>query len=198
MGFGHLVNRGEGGVIIANVDMIAGEGFTLRETTPADAELLLRWHKDPQIHRHWERRPLTEQEIADKYLGARAPEVRCFVIESSENRPIGFIQYAHLDSGDVGLDMFLLPGARGGGVGPRVASDLARHLVDSGTARRVTVDPLLSNTRAVRAWEKAGFKEQARIQSGDHGEPAVLMVFRGRAFGRRPPRTRSGRCPGVG
>ena len=76
------------------------------------------------------------------------------------------------------MDMFLIQSARGAGLGRRVASHLARDLLANG-ATRVTVDPLLSNPRAIRAWERAGFKKHADIECGDHGEPAVLMVFQG-------------------
>lgn len=162
-----------------SVETIETDEFAMRPTRPDDLSLLLAWHSDPDVYRFWDRRPLTEEEITHKYLGDRLPDVRCFIIESPPGHSVGFIQHADLDQpGEVGIDMFLVPNARGKGLGPRVASHLARHMLANGAAR-VTVDPLLSNPRAIRAWEKAGFKEQSPIESGDHGEPAVLMVFQG-------------------
>jgi aminoglycoside 6'-N-acetyltransferase len=157
---------------------LTGAGFALRETSVGDAQLLLMWHADPEVNRYWDRRPLTYEEVAAKYLGARAPEVRCFIIQGEKREPIGFIEYAYLEpAGDVGLDMFLIPNSRGRGLGPKVASFLAQHLLTTGAAQRVTVDPLLSNQRAIRAWNKAGFRERSPIDQGDHGEPAILMEF---------------------
>jgi RimJ/RimL family protein N-acetyltransferase len=116
---------------------LAGAQFTLRETSADDAELLLQWHVDPEVNRYWDRRPLTQKEVAAKYLGARAPEVRCFIIQAEKREPIGFIQYAYLESdGEVGLDMFLIPSSRGRGLGPKVASFLAQHLLTTGAAQR--------------------------------------------------------------
>lgn len=159
------------------MEAIEAEDFVMRPTEPDDLPRMVAWHSDPDIHRFWDRRPLTEEEITRKYLGGRLPGVHCFIIESPPGQAVGFIQHADLDEpAEVGIDMFLIPSARGKGLGPRVASHLARHILANG-AIRVTVDPLLSNPRAVRAWEKAGFKEQSPIESGDHGEPAILMVF---------------------
>lgn len=87
----------------------AGE-FEIRPTGTDDLPLLLAWHSDPDIHRFWDRRPLTEEEIVHKYLGGRLPSVRCFIIESPPAHAVGFIQHADLDQpGDVGIDMFLVP-----------------------------------------------------------------------------------------
>ena len=40
----------------------------------------------------------------------------------------------------------------------RAARALARHTCGTLGWRRVTVDPAVTNIRAVRAWEKAGFR----------------------------------------
>ncbi|MDQ3958323.1 MAG: acetyltransferase [Actinomycetota bacterium] len=165
-------------------DRVEGDGFVVRTTSSHDVPLLVAWHADPEIHRFWERRPLTEAEVAADYVDGATPGLRCFVIEAPPGKPVGFIQYAELDEpGAVGIDMFLVPAARGRGLGPRVARHLTQQLLDRGVAKRVTVDPLISNEGAVRAWGRAGFREEARIESGDHGGPAVLMVYDGDVTG---------------
>ncbi len=154
--------------------------FVIRPTTSGDLQLLVTWHRDPEVHRYWDRRPLTDEEITNKYLGARLPSVRCLIIEAPPNEPVGYIQHADLDNaGHVGIDMFLIPTARGRELGPRVARHLAQELLRTGFAQRVTVDPLLENQRALAAWRKAGFVDHSLIESGDHGESGMLMVFQG-------------------
>jgi RimJ/RimL family protein N-acetyltransferase len=160
------------------VERIETDGFVLRPTRTDDLTLLVAWHNDPDVYGYWDRRPLTEEEISHKYLGGRLPRVRCFIIESPPGQPVGFIQHADLDPpGDVGIDLFLIPTARGIGLGPRVARHLANHLLKTASAQRVTVDPLVSNQRAISAWRTAGFADHSAIESGDHGEAALLMVF---------------------
>ena len=103
--------------------------------------------------------------MAEKYIGARSPEVECFIVESAE-RPIGFIQYWVGDEPATGgLDMFLVPEARGQGLGPDAARALLGYLLDELGWRRVTVDPLVENTRAVRGYEKAGFRVEATVEA---------------------------------
>ena len=111
--------------------------------------------------------------MAEKYIGARSPEVECFIVESAE-RPIGFIQYWVGDEPATGgLDMFLVPEARGQGLGPDAARALLGYLLDELGWRRVTVDPLVENTRAVRGYEKAGFRVEATVEADP---PWLLMA----------------------
>ena len=57
--------------------------------------------------------------------------------------------------------MVLVPSARGRGLGPDAARALVRYLHTVVGWERVTVDPEASNTRAVRAWRRAGFRATA-------------------------------------
>jgi RimJ/RimL family protein N-acetyltransferase len=79
-----------------------------------------------------------------------------------------------------GIDGFLVPSARGRGVMPAVARQLASDLRAQGW-EQVTVDPYEWNERAVRAWEKAGFVEVSRGHppDEDHSAEWVLMRFSG-------------------
>ena len=79
-----------------------------------------------------------------------------------------------------GIDMFLLPAARGRGLGPDAGRAVARHLRDERRWRRVTVDPYLWNERAIRAWRRAGFDDvEEREPDADHVAGWLLMEFRG-------------------
>ena len=85
-----------------------------------------------------------------------------------------------LPDGATGLDGYLVPEARGRGLMPDAARTLAQSLLAEGW-QSVTVDPYASNTRAVRAWEKAGFVEVSRghAPDEDHSAAWVLMRFTG-------------------
>jgi aminoglycoside 6'-N-acetyltransferase len=118
---------------------------------------------------------LTREEVL---LSLGRPEVDAYIVEADE-KPVGYLQAwfegAQPDRG--GLDMFLVPAARGRGLGPDAARALAGHLLTSGQTR-VTVDPYSSNGIAIRAWTKAGFQQaEEREPDGEHSEPWVLMLF---------------------
>ena len=93
-----------------------------------------------------------------------------------EKAPIGFLQVWQDTDGASGLDMFLIPEARGLGLAARAAHMVAAHLRDAGW-KRITADPLIDNEGAIRMWEKAGFEKSGTIIDIGDG-PSELMVFR--------------------
>jgi aminoglycoside 6'-N-acetyltransferase len=151
--------------------MIDGERTRLRPATPADLDLLERWFADPEVYAHWGGKPLGREEIAAKYTGARSPSVEAFIVEAG-GEPVGYIQY---DDGG-GIDTFLAPAARGKGLAVDAVDALVRHLMDEERWRRVTVDPLLTNPRAIAFWFRAGFRPVGGLQTPEG--PAMLMARR--------------------
>ena len=148
----------------------------VRPSCEADLDLLAGWFSHPDVVPWWGGRALTREEVAAKYTGRRCPQVESFIVEVSR-QPSGYIQY-HLEGpGDAGLDMMLMPEFRGQGLGPKAARLLVRHLRDDRGWTDITVDPAVSNVRAIHAWEKAGFIREREWP--DHpGEPALLMRLR--------------------
>ena len=85
--------------------------------------------------------------------------------------------------------MFLVPAARDRGLGPDAARTLARWLLGTGTMRRLTVDPYVSNARAIRAWAKAGFRPvEEREPDREHRSRWLLMEIDRDSLG-LPPAT---------
>jgi len=95
-------------------------------------------------------------------------------IVEEEHEPVGYLQ---VDPD--GLDMFLIPRARGRGLGPDATRAMAKHLLHERGRERLTVDPYAWNEGAVRAWQRAGFVEISRHEvDADHTAPWILMEFR--------------------
>lgn len=143
----------------------------LVSTTEEDVDLLAQWFASPDFVEHWGGAPMSRDEVADKYTGRRRPRVQSFLV-LAQGRPVGYAQYWHADVAEGGIDMVVVPEARGQGLGPDAARALLAHLGGSLGWRRVTVDPVSGNVRAVRAWEKAGFRQVA------HEGGNLLMEFR--------------------
>ncbi len=87
---------------------------------------------------------------------------------------VGYIQ-AWQGADRCGLDMFLAAHAQGRSIGPRAARALALALSSRGWSPW-TVDPAVDNTRAVRAWNAAGFAATGEVGLDD-GRPTQVMVF---------------------
>jgi aminoglycoside 6'-N-acetyltransferase len=143
----------------------------LRPTDAGDVDRLVAWHADPEVSRYWDDETFTRAEMEERLA---RPDVEAWIVEEGDE-PVGYLQ-VHPE----GLDMFLIPAARGRGLGPDAARAMARHLVDERLWSRVTVDPYTWNDGAVRAWQRAGFIEVSRHEPDDeHSAHWILMEFRG-------------------
>jgi aminoglycoside 6'-N-acetyltransferase len=150
---------------------VHGRLTTLRPADADDVERLVAWHADPQVSRFWDWETFTPAEMEERLA---RPDVEAWIVEE-RSEPIGYLQ-VHPD----GLDMFLIPSARGRGLGPDAARAMAEHLVRDRGRERVTVDPYAWNEGAVRAWGRAGFVEISRHEAGgEYTAPWILMEFRG-------------------
>jgi aminoglycoside 6'-N-acetyltransferase len=154
---------------------IRGEATVLRPAVDADADLLVAWHDDPEIARYWDDERFKREELLGRL---RRPDVEAYIVEA-DGEPVGYLQVWQEGSAG-GLDMFLVPGARGRGLGSDAGGALARHLRDERAWRRVTVDPYLWNEPAIRAWRRAGFVDLDEHEpDDDHTARWLVMEFRG-------------------
>jgi len=144
---------------------------------PPTRDLLVGWLQDPEVYRWWGGRPLTRDEIVRSYLGDREPDVVPFIIEHGAVA-IGYIQYWIADVTSGGLDMFLVPGARGQGLGPDAARALVRYLFNERHWRQVTVDPAVDNASAIRAWHKAGFRTGRTLRDSPAAPVRLMEITR--------------------
>jgi aminoglycoside 6'-N-acetyltransferase len=152
---------------------LRGERTVIRAADERDADLLAAWHDDPEVSRYWDHERFTRDEMLERL---RRAEVEAFVVEVGE-QPIGYLQvWAEGEGG--GIDMFLVPGARGQGFGPDAARAVARHLRDARGWRRITVDPYVWNEGAIRAWRRAGFRDVDEHEPDEeHTARWLLMEF---------------------
>jgi aminoglycoside 6'-N-acetyltransferase len=157
--------------------VIRGERTSLRPTSDDDLDLLVGWLADPEVYRWWEGRPLGRDEVADLYTGRRRPEVDPFIIEA-EGGPVGYLQVWRGTETSGGIDMFLVPEARGRGLGPDAARAAASFLLARRGWTEVTVDPVVDNLRAIRAFERAGFSSQREELDDETGKRILRMVVR--------------------
>lgn len=159
-------------------DRIRGRLTEIRRATEADAELLARWHADPDVARYWDGRTFTVEQVR---VRLERPDVDAYIV-AAEGEPIGYLQAWRDDPFDAqdaacGLDMFLIPSARGRGYGPDAARALAEGLLHQGWEGLI-VDPYLWNERAIAAWRRAGFEPvEERPADSEHTAPWLLMKF---------------------
>jgi aminoglycoside 6'-N-acetyltransferase len=147
----------------------------VREATEGDADLLVAWHADPEVARFWDGETFTRDEMLERL---QRREVEPYVVEA-DGTPVGYVQaWQEGDGLEGGIDMFLIPEARGRGLGPEAARVLVARLLGERGWRRVTVDPYLWNDSAIRAWRRAGFRDvEEREPDEEHTAHWLLMEY---------------------
>lgn len=160
-------------------ETIEADGVVLRPTTEADLATLRALFTDPGVYERWGGLAPSDDEITAKYVGRRSPAVECFIVEEGA-RPVGFVQYhVAVDGGEGGrMDLVLLPGERGRGVGTAVVRALVEFVQTRLGWHRFTVDPDVDNTRGVMFWTKVGFVAVGIVEDEPGREPYWLLEWR--------------------
>ena len=89
-----------------------------------------------------------------------------------EGEVIGSVQYYEeldRDYRHAGMDVFLATQWHGMRFGPEALAVLARHLFEEREHHRLVIDPAATNTRAVRAYERVGFRRVGVMRSYERG-----------------------------
>jgi aminoglycoside 6'-N-acetyltransferase len=134
-----------------------GELVVLRPLAEADVERIVELGADPEVARWWP--DLTPEHVGEKARG-EDDGVTVFAVVA-DGEVAGMIQYHEETDPDyrhAGIDVFLGTPYHGRGLGTDAVRTLARHLVDDHGHHRLTIDPAADNARAIRCYEKAGFK----------------------------------------
>jgi aminoglycoside 6'-N-acetyltransferase len=138
------------------VSVLRGERVVLRPLRLADAPRLAELGREPAVARWWP--GITVEELVEKAEGR--DDAVAFTIEL-DAEPIGLAQYWEEDDPEfrhAGLDLFLGTEFHGRGLGADTVRTLARHLVSDREHHRLVIDPALANERAIRCYERVGFR----------------------------------------
>jgi aminoglycoside 6'-N-acetyltransferase len=166
----------------ANGATITSFAYSFRPASHEDLILLRRWLQTPEVILWWgdpeEQLALIEEDLD-------VPDMAQWIV-AFESRPFAYvqayevhvwpqIQFDRLPPGAMAVDAFIgEPDMIGRGHGSKFLRQLAEHLTASG-APIVAIDPDIDNIRARRAYENAGFRGDAEVNT-DEG-PAILMIF---------------------
>jgi aminoglycoside 6'-N-acetyltransferase len=159
---------------------LAAERYQFRPMTAADLPLVRRWLATAHVAQWWGD---ADEQFALVSGDLDQPAMDQFIV-AIDDRPFGYLQCYDLTAwnsgfgpqplGTRGIDQFIgEPDMIGRGHG----SAFIRAFVDgllAGGAPRVVTDPDPVNARAIRAYEKAGFRKDRMVDTPDGR--ALLMV----------------------
>jgi len=149
------------------------ENLLIRELEWKDKYLLSKWLSDPEVLQYYEGRdnPFDVEKMEQQFFDEEADTTRC-IIEFNEV-PIGYVQfykigeaerrnYGYGESSEIiyGMDQFIGESAYWNkGVGTQLVRAVVAYLVEAKGADRIVMDPQTWNERAIRCYEKCGFKK---------------------------------------
>jgi aminoglycoside 6'-N-acetyltransferase len=155
--------------------------YRFRAVTEADLPMIAGWLAEPHVAQWWDD-PATEIAAIREHIDSISVEP---LIIELDGRPIGYLQSydPHLEDdhpyqdqpfGTLGIDLSIGPSELVGiGHGSAIVRQFVEQLFAEGVPR-VIIDPDPANARAIRAYEKAGFRA-FDIRSSVYG-PALMMA----------------------
>jgi RimJ/RimL family protein N-acetyltransferase len=167
--------------------------FSFRPLTHADLPLMHEWLNRPHIAQWWGEPKDLESVVRTFSADLESPVIRMF-LACLDAEPVGYIQVYRVmgaspewwtdetDPGARGTDQFLANAEQlGQGLGSTMVRQFVASLFADPEVTVVQTDPSPRNARAIRAYEKAGFRRVAEVVTPDG--PALLMRVQRAQFG---------------
>jgi len=152
-----------------------------RPLTLDDLPMLHEWLRRPHVAEWWGPAGSLDELVAEygPGIGGTVPH-RAYVVRL-DGRPIGFIQsyvaaethddgwwLDEHDPGVWGIDQFIAdPTLLGQGLGTAMVRAFVARLFENPAVTRVQTDPSPDNARAIRCYEKAGFRAVGEVDTLD-------------------------------
>lgn len=146
--------------------------------TAEDYQLMTKWLSDPRIYKFIYGKSKNLKWVKNKY-GPRSrkeePVNSCFI--EFKNQPIGYIQYFNIKPHEKdyementqnvwAIDMWIgEPDFWDKGIGSRTLNLLVDYIFKNQKAKKIIIDPHVNNPRAIRVYEKVGFKKVKILKS---------------------------------
>ncbi|MGG0179062.1 GNAT family N-acetyltransferase [Gottfriedia acidiceleris] len=147
--------------------------LTIRQLEESDVPLLAKWLSNPKVLQYYEGRdnPFNSEKVKSIFFTKDPSILMCIVVY--ENIEIGYIQFYKLDDESkieygydntseviCGMDQFIGEiDYWNRGIGSLLVSSMVNFLVNNQNAKKVVVDPQTWNVRAIKCYEKCGFKK---------------------------------------
>ena len=147
---------------------LKGELVQLRQLVESDRAALVGVLSDPTVVEWWDTRG--PQHSADELI-AGEPGWLVWAIEVGDEFA-GSIQASEeldADYRHAGVDIFMSAPFQSRGFGTDAVRTLARWLFDERGHHRLTIDPAAANARAIRTYEKVGFKAVGVMRQYERG-----------------------------
>lgn len=153
--------------------MIKSGHLEVHLLTRKDKQLLAKWLSTPEVLQYYEGRdnPFDIEKVERDFLNHNPDVTRCLVIFGGI--PIGYLQFYEIDEEEreiygygiseemiYGMDQFIGETTYWNkGIGTQLVRSVVTYLIQEKGVQRIVMDPQIQNERAIRCYEKCGFKK---------------------------------------
>ena len=150
---------------------LLGETVVLRRHRPENLAAFQRWYRDPEISRltRYRTEPMSAQEV-ERYFRARVPggDTLSYAIHVADtDRLIGSATFSQLDVANGSVTYHITIGEKdcwGLGYGTEATELMLELAFDQLGLHRVSLAVFEFNDRAIRSYQKAGFRIEGRLR----------------------------------
>ena len=139
---------------------LAGRRIRIRDLAPEDLDVLAEILAHPSVSHWW---PDYDRDRVQREMFSpdADDDDEVWLAIELDGRTVGLIGYYEEDEFEyrhAGMDLTLHPDFHDQGLGSDAVRTLARWLIEERGHHRLIIDPDVNNARAVRCYEKVGFK----------------------------------------
>ena len=148
-----------------------------RPLISADFPLLLEWLSKEHVRQWWDDGEDTPEKVARNYGEEEDGLGRFILVEAEEGgeKPIGYFQHYHAPDGSIGIDQFIGEESYiNRGVGTKAIRMFVEMIKREHEPSSIILDPSPNNKRAIRCYEKVGFRFY-ETKEGVEGGLAYMM-----------------------
>ncbi|WP_019177731.1 GNAT family N-acetyltransferase [Methanomassiliicoccus luminyensis] len=165
---------------------LRGEKVTLRAVEWGDLPHFVDWLNDPEVNAHLMSNPLAGLEEQEQwYHDLQGTDERVLSVEAEDGRLIGNCGIIKLEWEDRRCSLWLAIGEKDvwdRGYGTDVVRTMLRYLFDEMDLNRVYLNVAEANARAIRAYEKCGFRKEgvmrkARFKNGRYENDVLMSIL---------------------
>lgn len=156
-----------------------------RPLTSDDFPLLLEWLSKEHVKQWWDAGEDTPEKVAHNYGEEEEGLERFILVEADESgeKPIGYFQHYHVPDGSIGIDQFI--GEEdyvNRGVGTQAIRMFVEMIMREHEPTSIILDPSPENKRAIRCYEKVGFRYYETTEGVEGGLAYMMRLdYRSRA-----------------
>ncbi|OGO56521.1 MAG: GNAT family N-acetyltransferase [Chloroflexi bacterium RBG_16_70_13] len=165
-----------------------GPRVGLRPVEVDDHAVLAAILAEPEVARWWVHGPL-EDAVAELFEVDESSAILAIEVDGEGAGMLQFSEETEPDYRHAGIDLFVGARWQGQGIGPEAIRLIAGYLFDARGHHRITIDPAAANARAIRAYEKVGFRRvgvMRRYERGADGtwhDGLLMDLLRGELMG---------------